>query len=330
MPRQNPLSELKKVQRIVNIIRMISDPRTTVTINDIAGEFHVDRRTVNRDLALLYRIGFRLKRGTKKMGRKKVLEFEPDVPLAIPLGFTEDELATLYITREVYGFLKGSHFEKAADRALKRIEPLFEEDTAHRLRHAVQIKTGPVRDYRQHSDVIRELTESIVQRKCVKITYFSKMSNRHDVFVIHPYTLVFYSNALYVIGFSEKHNEPRTFAVERIGQAGMQARHFTIPKKHEKSMVLEKYFGIYTGEVQTVKIKVMQDHKKQMKDRVLHPSQKFSFLKDGSMMITLQVAGKEDLFRWILSQGEAVKLVAPAAWAKELAGVIRKMKSLYS
>jgi predicted DNA-binding transcriptional regulator YafY len=329
MPKLNPLSEEKRIERILEIVRLISTPRSALTIDDLADEFHVDRRSIQRDLALLSQTGFDFSADGPKQGRKKVLKFIGEQPLSVPYGFTEDELSSLYLTQEIYSILKGSHFEKAAESAIRKIEPFFNEEKIEKLRSAVRVKTGPVRDYSAHRENIKLLLDSIVDRDCVKIAYDSRSSGKFDTFVLQPYTLIFYANTLYVTGFSEKHQAYRIFAAERVGRVERAGRKFEMPEDLDDIINLEKYFGIYSGEAETVVIRVLPSHRKWMKDKILHPTQKRTFPSDGSMLITLKAAGKEDLFRWLLSQADAVELLEPASWVDEFKSILGKIQEVY-
>jgi proteasome accessory factor B len=330
MPRQNPLSEHIKVQRILRTIETIADLRHDITVYDLMDMFHVDRRTVVRDLSVIAAVGFGLRPDAGRLGKRKILKFRDNVPLSRPVGFSEDELSVLYLTRNIYAFLRGSHFEKAAGRAIAKIEPLFSDEKVDRLKNAVRLKTGPVRDYTQHSEVIRTLTEGILKRRTVKMSYSSKRSMSFGQLVLLPYTLVFYRNALYIVGFSEKHGAVRTFAVERIGRAQVQGGTFEMPADLDAVLKLDQYFGIYSGSVEKVSVRITPEYKYALRDVILHPSQKARYEHDGSITLELLAAGKEDLFQWVLSQGEAVELLAPMGWVKELKEKIRKMAELYA
>jgi predicted DNA-binding transcriptional regulator YafY len=329
MPKLNPLAEEKRIERILEIIRLISSPRSCATIDDLADEFHVDRRSIQRDLALLVQAGFAFGADPPRQGRRKVLKFDGEPPLSVPYGFTEDELASLYLTQEIYSILKGSHFEKAAESAIRKIEPFFSAEKIEKLKSAVRVKTGPVRDYGAHRENIKLLLDAIVDRECVRISYDSRSSRRFDSFVLQPYTLIFYSNTLYVTGFSEKHRAYRIFAAERVSRVERIGRKFDMPADLDGIINLEKYFGIYSGEAENVVIRVLPAYRKWMKDKVLHPTQKRTFPSDGSMLVTLKAAGKEDLFRWLLSQADAVELLEPASWVKEFKEILGKIQDVY-
>jgi predicted DNA-binding transcriptional regulator YafY len=57
-----------------------------------------------------------------------------------------------------------------------------------------------------------------------------------------------------------------------------------------------------------------------MKDRIWHPSQRLTMLKNGRVRMFLQVADTRELVGWILSFGSGVRVVKP----ESLRGLVRE------
>ena len=55
-----------------------------------------------------------------------------------------------------------------------------------------------------------------------------------------------------------------------------------------------------------------------VKDRVWHPSQEISLMKDGRLKMTLKVADTTELVGWILSFGSQVRVVSPESLAQKV------------
>ncbi|OGS35791.1 MAG: hypothetical protein A2293_05145 [Elusimicrobia bacterium RIFOXYB2_FULL_49_7] len=322
--------ELTKSGRLFELIRLLGDTRKNLTLYDLSERFGTDIRTIQRDMATLRDMGYSFSETSCVVGRARVRHFAPEAPFCVAPEFTNEELSALYATRQVYAFLKGTHFEKAAESALAKMEPFFGPDMAERLSRAVLVKTGPIRDYSGHHDAIRRLNDAIIFRRVVRIQYFSLRKGTADYFCVHPYLLLFYSNAVYLVAFSEKHQESRTFAVERINHVNETGSGFERSSHLDETDFLNNHFGIHSGPLTTVCIKVFPEHKRRMKDKILHPSQQFTFSRDGTLTITLQMSGKEDLFKWLLSQGDALQLMAPAEWVEEFQQLIGKMTARYA
>jgi predicted DNA-binding transcriptional regulator YafY len=62
-----------------------------------------------------------------------------------------------------------------------------------------------------------------------------------------------------------------------------------------------------------------------IKDKVWHPSQKMTALKDGRLRMTLQVADNEELAGWILSFGGNVRVIRPEAVRLRVRGEAEKI-----
>src|SRR3989339_984150 len=84
MPRLSPLSDRRRAERLIEIIRVLSGPKAAFTLLELADSFHVDARTLRRDLALLSEQGFRFDAAAGREGRRRVLRLSQDSPLTLP------------------------------------------------------------------------------------------------------------------------------------------------------------------------------------------------------------------------------------------------------
>ncbi len=62
-----------------------------------------------------------------------------------------------------------------------------------------------------------------------------------------------------------------------------------------------------------------------VKERLWHPSQHLTQLKDGRLRMTLQVADTRELVGWILSFGSGVRVMRPQALRKQVREEARKI-----
>jgi predicted DNA-binding transcriptional regulator YafY len=321
-------SDAKRIERIIEIIIRLTTPRESCTIGELADELSVDRRTLHRDISLLEELGFEIEREPNPKEHFKPFRFKANSPLVAPFGFSEDEMLALHLSKNLFSALKGTHLADSAEKAVKKIENFFPEDKVDLLQSAVKVISGPLRNYKEHKEIIKLLLNAILEKRSVRIGYDSRSSNKFDTFIIHPYRLVFYSNGLFLSAHSEKHGEVRTFAVERISHPMKLSTVFNRPANIGETKI--EPFGIHGGKSRTAVVWVKPEEKKRMKAKLLHESQKFSFDRDGSMAISLEVSGKEDFFRWLLSQGDSVRLIEPEDWVDEFKKSVKKIVSNYN
>ena len=72
------------------------------------------------------------------------------------------------------------------------------------------------------------------------------------------------------------------------------------------------------GERITVELKFDKTTAAWAKDRIWHPSQQVTRLKNGQFLMTLQVADTRELLGWILSFGSGVQVLKPEKLQKAL------------
>ncbi len=327
MPKLQSGADTARVERVVELITLLTSPRSAYTIDELSKKFCVDRRTMHRDIELLESLGFVVEK-CGRQGHYRPFRFTTTSPLTVPFGFTEEELLALYISKTLFRSLDGTHLADAARNAVSKIESYFPDDKIDMLSEAIQVIVGPTRNYREHRAIIKLLFGAIAEKLCVRIGYDSRSSGKFDTFVVHPYRIIFYSNGLFLSAFSEKHRELRTFAIERIHSPEALKSSFIRQEKLTGERI--EPFGIYGGKSRTVTIWVKPEEKKRMKQKFIHESQKFKFDRDGSMAVSLEVSGKEDFFRWLLTQKEGVKLLDPVDWLKEYRDILHRMVAVYN
>jgi predicted DNA-binding transcriptional regulator YafY len=94
---------------------------------------------------------------------------------------------------------------------------------------------------------------------------------------------------------------------------------------------LKNAWGLVQGEIVPVKVIFSQAAGRYIRDRLWHPSQKFTELADGRFQMSLRVADTLEVRRWILGYGSDAEVVEP--WAlreglrQEVAALAAKLTS---
>lgn len=60
-----------------------------------------------------------------------------------------------------------------------------------------------------------------------------------------------------------------------------------------------------------------------------HPTQKVKDIKDGSLELTVQVSGEDEIMRWVLSWGKDAQVLQPKALKDRIKKEIAAMAGLY-
>jgi predicted DNA-binding transcriptional regulator YafY len=181
--------------------------------------------------------------------------------------------------------------------------------------------------------ILGRLAEAWITGRIVHISYQSysaeEASERDiDVYYIQPVSI---GHSAYVIGYCHYMKKIRTFKVERIESLTMLPERYDIPRDFDANKHLSSAWGIVTDDkVETIKLRIMPELVRLMEETVWHPSQIVKRQKDGSAVMTLQVANTWELVTWILGWGEKVEVLEPEGLRGEIADTVKMMdKVLY-
>jgi proteasome accessory factor BC len=126
------------------------------------------------------------------------------------LAFTEVEWRALLVALRRVAIMKGFPLAREAGSALRKL--LFESgegtDADGRV---VYFYSG------QHiSGTLETIGEALMEKKKIKITYYSPRRDEETVREVHPYGLVYQGGGWYLVGWCSLRNDLRQFRLERI------------------------------------------------------------------------------------------------------------------
>jgi predicted DNA-binding transcriptional regulator YafY len=104
----------------------------------------------------------------------------------------------------------------------------------------------------------------------------------------------------------------RTFKVERIARAELTADTYQIPPDFDINTYLSRAWGIFhSGEPVEVRLRFFPPAAARVTESTWHPSQRLRPLADGSLEMSVTVAGTVEITPWILGWGETVEVLEP-------------------
>jgi predicted DNA-binding transcriptional regulator YafY len=139
----------------------------------------------------------------------------------------------------------------------------------------------------------------------------------------------FYEETFYLIGYCELRKGIRIFAVDRIERIVLLDDSFEIPDGFDAETYLHASFGVFQGEPVKVRIRFSAKAAGYVKEKRWHPSQTLSSETNGDLIFTAEVAGIEEIKRWVMTWGSAAQVVEPESLCREIAKEARGMLELY-
>jgi len=316
-----------QLARVMHLLKELQRHPGGRHYRELAHDLGFSQRTAYRDLGALRAAGWPVERGPRA-GYWRVRES------AIPgIFFTPSELTALALARQMLIGMPGSPFEAPMRRAFQKImsacdrEGLKALEASDRRMFAGLRRSRP---YLRGQVWFAVIMDALHGQKTLRLSYFTKERAAESVREVDPYGLVFHEGAFYLIGYCHLRNEVRTFLVDRVRSAKNTGRVFTLPPDFSAAEHFKNAWGILKGKVLvTVRARFDAAVAPVIREGRWHPSQKMADGPGGSVILTVQVAGWEEIRRWLLGFGGLVEVLEPEELRQSIAEEARRMLSRY-
>jgi len=306
-----PAKKYSQAARLHDVIRIL-EARYGATVDELADECGVTRRTVYRDLDAIRDAGYPLVSDPEADGRT-LYRFMTGFKKLPPITFSLDELMTLYLCRGQLGFLKGTPFQDDLDAIFGRIHSsLPPRSVAHleRIAETASPKFQGERDYAAKKELLKELRRALLYQYRLDLSY-TPARRATETYRFDPYTLLFYEGALYLGGYAHNRDALRLFLIDRIEQVTVLDERFEVPEEFAAGDLTGSAFGLIDEDQQTVKVRFGNEIGHLIRERVWHPSQKLVEEEDGALTLTFEASGEKEILAWLYSYLPHVEILAP-------------------
>lgn len=309
------MSRNDQVTRQWHLLRQLESPGG-VTLRQLADRLPADYskhlRTLRRDLAALEAAGFPLvTERVDGLTRWKLLEGYRRVPA---LTFSATELMALMFSRDLLKPLDGTQLQASLESAMNKAAAALPAPGlayVRRLHELFSVGLGAHKTYRKHRGIIDRLTQAIDKRRTVQMRYYSASRNTNTRREVNSYHIRYAAGALYLIAYCHWRRDVRLFAVERIRSLSLTDHPYQMPLGFDVESYVQDALVVMRGRRIDVELLFAKPTAAWMKDRIWHPSQRLTMLKNGRVRMFLQVANTRELVGWILSFGSGVRVVKP-------------------
>jgi predicted DNA-binding transcriptional regulator YafY len=300
------------------LIQRLAKNRGGLGLDELAEELGCVRRTVYRDLDALMYAGFPVV--SERRDGRVYYRFLESFRLG-DLPFTADELLGLAFSEDLLRVLEGTIFHDSVQSALAKIRAgLGPELTAYlgSLTEAFRVLPGPHKRYARSAQTIQALSDAVMGRTTLVITYRSGRSGVEAERALDPYRVWYRSGGLYVIGRDHRSDEIRTFAVDRILAIEATAQRFEIPESFDFDAYVASSFGVIAEAPTQVRIRFTPPWRNHVMEHNWHPSQKIAEFEDGGVLLSMEVGGSAELRNWVLSFGAGAEILEPDSLRDEV------------
>ncbi len=329
MQKGKPAKKYSQAGRLHSIIRLL-EARRGMTLDDLAEECDVDRRTIHRDLNAVEEAGYALT--SEWQDGKKVYSFLTKSRNIPPITFSLNQLMSLYLLRSLGVHLAGTPFRSEIEELFRSITSVLPDRYAAHLERIARVSLPILhgaRDYSAAAAHVEGLQRALLHQYRIRLSYAKQGLEAGDEYDVDPYTLVFHKGGIYLSGYAHNRNAMRLFALERVRGIEVTRQRFEIPDAYEPEAHFKSAFGLVSDKPMKVRVRFSAEIAHAVRDRIWMPGQKVKADREGGVTMEFEAAGEMELVSWILSYGAHAEVLEPPELRKEVRRHIKDMRQFY-
>ncbi|MBW2146141.1 MAG: WYL domain-containing transcriptional regulator [Deltaproteobacteria bacterium] len=294
------------------IIRAVEASRNGLTVTELAEMENKGVRTIYRDLVALMDAGFPLY--TQREDRANRWAFIDTFTFKLPPPFTLTELMSLYLYRDLVRVFKGTAFFDSLESVFKKIRSTLPPKTLsflERIQSAYHVGIKPYREYGQLREILNQINDATLHNRRIEMIYHPLRRKEETLRKVDPYKVWFFDGTMYLIGHCHLRGEVRMFVMDRIKMLRVTDEKFDPPEGFDLDEFMRHSFKVMHDELYPVKVRISPEWARWVGEKIWHESQKARKMEDGSLELTFQVAGLDEIKRWVMSLGPEVYVIEP-------------------
>lgn len=300
-----------QIDRLIQIIFLLLR-HENITAKQLAQELGVSTRTIYRDINTLSIAGIPITSQKGYGGGLSLLEgFALDKSY-----FTQEEQSNIIQALQI---LKSSNYPDA-DRTLNKVAGLFSHTLqSDWLEIDFSYWGSPEKERRN----MTALERAVINKYVIKFTYYNSELTITEQ-TVEPLKLLFKSHSWYLIAFSRRREEIRTYKLSRIRNLQITDQLFdrTLPADFSLTPVYQEEYNIPLFKLrfsEKIAYKVYDEFQEEYIKK----------LEDGTLEVTFRYQLSDWTFLYLLSFGEYVEIIEPVEARMLLKEKAQKILALY-
>lgn len=294
----------------------------------LAKHFSVSTKTIQRDLEFM------------KFQYSAPIEFDKqhrgfyydDASFRMnPLAVDASDFLAIAVTEKVLEQYKNTPYVGYFKNFYNKISNIYEGQLSVDIADLDKILSFYIGPVRYVSEEVMHTTERALREfiRC-KMTYTTGYSGNVSERLIDIYHIKNYHGEWYLIGYCHKAKKVKVFALSRIKEIRHTNQHFTVPDSFSIEKYFEGSFGLFeSSKSYNVKLRIMNDSVRYIKEKKRHSSEILTDQKDGSVILEYKVNDLTELIFWALSLGKDCEVIQPKEFRDHVIDELKEALKLY-
>ena len=214
---------MKQIERQLGILWTLEANRFGKSARELAAEYKVDRRTIQRDVGNLREVGFWI----AGPPIDRTIYYQLRGGHNLPLNFPIMEVAAMIFAEQtgmgLVGTPFGEHLQSAICRLTQAMPPKMRQFIERAAEAYVPLARGH-KPYEDAREILENLHDAILKRRVCWVSYRSPWAESARQYNIEPLHLLTHRGGLYVISRMPRYDQLITQAVDRFEAVGRDRR----------------------------------------------------------------------------------------------------------
>jgi predicted DNA-binding transcriptional regulator YafY len=315
------------------LLRILEQFRFGISVDDIADRVECSRRTVERDLATLYEIGFPISCETRDIG-KKFWHVEQNFLESDKLIVGPTEMISMHLAKQCMAPLSSTCFGEGLEQLWGKIKSLLPRKALNYfagLDEKFYVKFFDVDSNPNETTNLESFRKAINNNQVVSVEYNPDRKSSGYKMEFHPYGLVLYEGSMYVIGYSVQAQALRTFKIKRLTSVETTKKTFKKPEDFSLERCVSSSFGIHYKEINriTVRCEFRDWAARLIREQKWHRTQVIEKDSGNKVVVSFLLDATTEFKKWILGFGPVVKVLEPKQLRNEMKDLLNKTLQNY-
>src|ERR1700761_3443636 len=305
---------MDKFDRVFKLHAILKGRRTAISFEDLRAKLECSKATLHRLLVILRDqlnapVAF-----DKAMNGYRYTHPDKAEAFELPgLWFTPAELQPLVILQRLLQDLGGGLLEEHLGPLTNRLDELMRHGRLN-LGEAPNRLRFPAMAARPVGPAFQTAASATLQRKQLRIQYFSRGRDEHSERTVSPQRITHYRESWYLDAWDEDKQAHRSFSMDRIEEIQLLPRDARDIPDTELDAHYASAYGIFSGAADQIAVLLFTPERARwVADEQWHPRQTSLRHDDGSYELRIPYHDPRELAMDILRHGPHVKVLEPVA-----------------
>lgn len=334
-----PTGRFTQHRRIDKLRELLENEPRGLTLRDLATMLRMTDRSVRRYLQELHG-HTELESVETSPGGAHLWRIKPS-ERGRAVALRRAQAYAILATRRALEVLKGSALWDEVDLALGQIEKVAQTPLrAHgrgdisgerNLEARFFVLPPAARSYASRGEDLDELFRAVADLRVVRYRPRTRPGEpKSERVVFRPYALVVHRGSIVVLGARDGHADVDIVPCEAMSEIRTsETERFELPESFDLSHYVHGEFGVGRASKSRVIVEFDARIADEIRSRKLHPQQKLATSPDGRVRVQLPLVNMEAVVSWVLSYGDAARVVEPPELAREVAAVLERAAARY-